>query len=99
MAATPPRPQRTGLTRVRLLDFGVARTHEARAGFEQTPITALGSLVGTIAYMAPEQALHPSESDQRVDVWAFGVTLYETLSGCRPIARRSTGCAPGRCAA
>jgi serine/threonine-protein kinase len=76
-----------GLARAtaRLLDFGVARNYDPRPGIEQTPITALGSLLGTLAYMAPEQALHPSECDQRVDIWAFGVTLYETLSGCRPI--------------
>ena len=72
-------------SRIRLLDFGVARSYAPLLGFEQTPITALGSLVGTIAYMAPEQALNPSQSDPRVDVWAFGVTLYELLSGCRPI--------------
>jgi eukaryotic-like serine/threonine-protein kinase len=70
---------------VRLLDFGVARDYEPRHGIEQTPITELGSLLGTLAYMAPEQALHPSECDLRVDIWAFGVTLYEALSGCRPI--------------
>jgi serine/threonine-protein kinase len=75
---------------VRLLDFGVARTLETRgSGPEQTPITALGSLIGTLAYMAPEQALRPSECDQRVDIWAFAVTLYEILSGCRPIEGRT----------
>jgi len=72
-------------TRVRLLDFGVARSYAPPPGLEQTPITALGTLVGTLAYMAPEQALRPSESDSRVDVWALGVTLYEMLGGCRPI--------------
>lgn len=74
-----------GETVTRLLDFGVARAYTPQEGIDQTPITALGSLVGTIAYMAPEQALYPSDSDPRVDVWAFGVTLYEVLSGCRPI--------------
>jgi len=70
----------------RLLDFGVARSVDpGGASAEEAPITALGSLVGTIAYMAPEQAMRPSDSDARVDVWALGVTLYEALSGCRPI--------------
>ena len=69
----------------RLLDFGVARNYEPQAGSEQTPITALGTLLGTLAYMAPEQAMRPSECDQRADIWAFGVCLYEVLSGCRPI--------------
>ena len=70
---------------VRLLDFGVARFHEPPPGTEGPPITALGALVGTLAYMAPEQALEPSTCDFRVDVWALGVVLYETLGGCRPI--------------
>jgi len=74
-----------GRENVRLLDFGVTRSFAEPPGSEETPITALGSLVGTIAYMAPEQALHPSQPDPRVDVWSFGVTLYELLSGCRPI--------------
>jgi serine/threonine protein kinase len=69
---------------VRLLDFGVARFHSPPEGTLE-PLTALGALVGTIQYMAPEQALRPSESDQLVDVWAVGVMLFEALSGCRPI--------------
>ena len=74
---------------VRLLDFGVAQSYASRGGLDQTPITELGTLLGTLAYMAPEQALHPAESNQRVDVWAFGVVLYEALSGCRPIEGRT----------
>jgi len=70
---------------VRLLDFGVARFFEPVQSTDLTPITGLDTLLGTLCYMAPEQALHPADVDQRVDVWAFGVTLYELLSGCRPI--------------
>jgi len=70
---------------VRLLDFGVARFYEPPPGSELVPITGLEVLLGTLPYMAPEQALRPAECDQRVDVWSFGVTLYETLAGCRPI--------------
>jgi len=75
----------SGRARVRLLDFGVARFYQTPPGTDGAPITALGALVGTIAYMAPEQALRPSECDQSVDVWALGVTLYEALTGCRPL--------------
>jgi eukaryotic-like serine/threonine-protein kinase len=70
---------------IRLLDFGVARFFEPPEPGNQVPLTDLGTLIGTLAYMAPEQALRPSECDQQVDVWALGVILYETLSGCRPI--------------
>ena len=77
-------------TSVRLLDFGVARFFEPSlaggvGGVTDVPLTDLGTLIGTLAYMAPEQALRPSECDERVDTWALGVILYETLSGCRPI--------------
>lgn len=68
----------------RLLDFGIARFYEPIDG-GPTPITALGTLLGTLPYMAPEQALSPSECDQGVDAWALGVILYEALSGCRPV--------------
>jgi eukaryotic-like serine/threonine-protein kinase len=75
--------------RIRLLDFGVARFFEpSLAGIgagSEAPLTDLGTLIGTLAYMAPEQALRPSECDERVDTWALGVILYEALSGCRPI--------------
>jgi eukaryotic-like serine/threonine-protein kinase len=77
--------QSQGSPRVRLLDFGVARFSEPPPGTEGAPVTALGTLVGTLAYMAPEQAMNPSGSDHRVDIWALGVILYEALSGCRPI--------------
>ncbi|HEX3851296.1 MAG TPA: serine/threonine-protein kinase [Polyangiaceae bacterium] len=79
--AEPPSSER-----VRLLDFGVARFHEPPEGYlTAANLTGIGTLIGTAAYMAPEQALRPSEVDQRVDIWALGVTLYEALSGCRPI--------------
>lgn len=73
-------------TSVRLLDFGVARFFGPPvAGGSDTPLTDLGTLIGTLAYMAPEQALRPSECDERVDTWALGVVLYEMLGGCRPV--------------
>jgi eukaryotic-like serine/threonine-protein kinase len=71
--------------RVRLLDFGVARFYEPPPSSTEAPLTGLGALLGTLAYMAPEQALRPSECDQLVDIWALGVILYETLSGTRPL--------------
>jgi eukaryotic-like serine/threonine-protein kinase len=71
--------------RVRLLDFGVARFFEPPESSDQVPLTGLGTLIGTLAYMAPEQAMRPSECGHEVDVWALGIILYEALSGCRPI--------------
>lgn len=60
---------------VKILDFGVAKI----SGVE---MTGTGVSVGTAAYMAPEQ-LTGSEVDQRVDIWALGVVLYEMLTGQR----------------
>ena len=72
----------------KILDFGVARvTHaDTQENNEQAATqTGLGQLVGTIAYMSPEQVLgDPIEVDTRSDVYALGVILYELLCGRLP---------------
>jgi tetratricopeptide (TPR) repeat protein/predicted Ser/Thr protein kinase len=67
----------------KILDFGVARVTDSDV--ESTRQTDLGQLVGTLAYMSPEQALgDPLEVDTRSDVYALGVILYELLAGRLP---------------
>jgi tetratricopeptide (TPR) repeat protein len=67
----------------KILDFGVARVTDADA--QATHQTDVGQLVGTLAYMSPEQVLgDPLELDTRSDVYALGVMLYELLAGRLP---------------
>jgi len=72
----------------KILDFGVARLMQADgAAPDAAPVfqTSLGQLVGTLAYMSPEQVLgDPLEVDTRSDVYSLGVILYELLSGRLP---------------
>jgi len=81
---------------VKVLDFGLAK-HAVEAG-EHTetvalaaadPRTEAGQMIGTVAYMSPEQA-EGKHIDVRSDVFAFGVVLYEMLSGRRPFQGEST---------
>ncbi len=65
---------------VKVLDFGIARIREAVAN--GLAITGAATVIGTPAYMAPEQALPGmTEIDERTDVWAAGATLFTLLSG------------------
>jgi len=67
----------------KILDFGVARVTESDAQLTQQ--TALGQLVGTLAYMSPEQVTgDPQALDIRSDVYALGLILYELLAGGPP---------------
>ncbi|HEX6944160.1 MAG TPA: protein kinase [Gemmatimonadaceae bacterium] len=68
-------------------DFGIARavTEAAAAG----PITATGIVVGSPAYMAPEQASSDPMMDHRADIYAFGVLAYEVLTGVPPFTAPS----------
>jgi non-specific serine/threonine protein kinase/serine/threonine-protein kinase len=67
----------------KILDFGVARVTDSDT--RSTQQTDIGQLIGTLAYMSPEQALaDPMDIDTRSDVYALGVILYELLTGRLP---------------
>jgi hypothetical protein len=72
--------------RVKILDFGVAKLQapadDNRAIETMTTVTKHGSMVGTVAYMSPEQ-LRGKPVDHRSDIFSFGAILYEIVSGNR----------------
>src|SRR5262245_14514178 len=72
----------------KVIDFGVAKAAGPKLT-EGTLATAVGSIVGTLEYMSPEQA-EPNQLDidTRSDVYALGVLLYELLTGTTPLDRR-----------
>ena len=76
---------------VKVLDFGIAKYIEGagdRTARQALVQTKTGAVVGTTAYMSPEQA-RGLETDARTDVWSFGCVLYEMLAG-RPAFGRAT---------
>jgi Tol biopolymer transport system component len=92
---------RSGVTQAKLLDFGLAKTGPAAAvsaaaptalaaspGPTAPPLTAHGTILGTIQYMAPEQ-VEGEEADARTDLFAFGAVLFEMLTGRRAFAGKS----------
>jgi serine/threonine-protein kinase len=66
---------------VKILDFGIAKLQASNAGHA---VTGTGGIVGTPSYMSPEQASGSSLIDERTDVYALGVILYQLLSGRTP---------------
>ena len=75
---------------VKILDFGLARAADPapEGSAENSPTltmgaTQAGTILGTAAYMSPEQAKGKT-ADRRSDIWSFGVIVYELLTGKRP---------------
>jgi hypothetical protein len=87
----PHNLMRTPDGRIKILDFGLARlgrVEDALGGLAGAPasaqLTAVGAVMGTPDYMAPEQAGDASSADIRADIYSLGCTLYQTLSGRVP---------------
>ncbi len=74
---------------VKVLDFGLAKliepapAHDASHTWAETARTDTGAVLGTVAYMSPEQALG-QEVDHRTDIFSLGVVLYEMTAGAHP---------------
>jgi len=77
---------------VKVLDFGLAKLTACEGDAATSGgLTRSGDIVGTPQYMAPEQAFGERDIDQRADIWAVGVILYECLTGNRPFAGDNLG--------
>jgi len=69
--------------KVKVLDFGLAKAVGGEMLDQQSTVTEPGRVIGTPAYMSPEQA-RGKEIDKRSDIWSFGCVLYEILTGQLP---------------
>ena len=82
--------------RVKILDFGLARVSESGVTSDpsNSPTVTIGTqagvILGTVAYMSPEQAKGRA-ADKRSDIWSFGCVIYEMLTGARAFTGDSTG--------
>jgi serine/threonine protein kinase len=77
-----------GVPVVKVIDFGVAKATVQKLT-EKTLFTAYGQMIGTPAYMSPEQAeMSGLDIDTRSDVYSLGVLLYELLTGTTPLSRK-----------
>ncbi len=72
---------------IKLLDFGVAKF----SGEEAVNMTAAGNMVGTPAFMSPEQLFHGRDIDHRGDLWSVAVVAYFALTGARPFGGKTLG--------
>ena len=87
----------TSRGQLKILDFGVAKFRQIAEGATlehnrseiTSTLTGTGALIGTIAYMSPEQA-RGEELDARTDLFSFGATLYEMTTGQRPFTGTTT---------
>jgi len=69
--------------KVKVLDFGLAKASVSEAITDETTVTQPGRVIGTPAYMSPEQT-RGKPTDKRSDIWSFGCIMYQMLTGKLP---------------
>jgi len=82
----------SGEITVKVCDFGIAKQMRdtTTTQGDSTELTRTGGIIGSPAYMSPEQAKSAKHVDARTDIWSLGVGLYQALSGVTPWEGRST---------
>jgi len=83
-----PDPNLPGAVRVKILDFGIAKIKRSAAS-GGTMRTQAGLIMGSPAYMSPEQCKDSADVDFRSDIYSFGVIVYEALTGQPPFMAAS----------
>jgi len=82
-----------GMPMIKVLDFGIAKlgttTFEASAAEDEQPSDRRRRILGSPAYMSPEQFESSTDVDARTDIWALGVILYEFVTGQLPFQETS----------
>jgi len=78
---------------IKVMDFGLAKRVFSGEGAEEgetlTAVTQAGTILGTLAYMSPEQ-VRGEAADRRSDIFSFGIVLFEILAGANPFKREAT---------
>jgi len=69
---------------VKVLDFGISKALASDSESGSPSLTSAQSILGSPAYMSPEQARKPKSVDMRTDIWSLGIILYQFLSGDTP---------------
>jgi serine/threonine protein kinase len=92
--------RRDGSHQVKVLDFGISKLTRPLEGAKTSSTATVGNVVlGSIAYMSPEQLESSSNVTEQSDIWSLGVVLFELVSGARPFEGESAFAIAARIAA